>query len=708
MPNTSFFRNLLENCIFVLAGFSLILTLAPADFQFPEMLQVAGRAHPLILHFPIVLLLLGIVFFFLPSFRKNQEIREIGEFTFLIGTNLAGLTVIAGLLLAREEYDGEALLLHQWAGLGVFVLAIVLYFLRSKQASIRTSLSLLVTVGIVLTGHWGANLTHGEDFLLAPLKSETQELPTLAEAEIFRDMVQPILESKCISCHKEGKIKGELRLDSQEAIQKGGKTGPLFLAGNPEKSILIERLHLPEDDKKHMPPKNKSQLTDDELMIIQAWVAQGGHFDQKVEDSAPESELFQFASLRFDKNKSYDFEPADPETIKELNNFYRTVHPLYPGSPALLVSYFGIAAFDPESLLDLKEVKEQVVEINMNKMPLQDVDLRFLKDFPHLEKLSLNFTDLGKDQIQSISEIPNLLDLALSGNELEQEELQLVAGMKGLRNLYLWQKNLDQTQKNDLTQALSGTSIDFGFDGSGISYQLNAPSIKQDKIFFSDSLKIEIKHPIHTTELRYTLDGSEPDSLTSEIYDSPIWMHTSGKLHVRAFAQDWIGSPSSNTVYMKSGLSPQEYELLSPPNERYKAQGARTLFDQVKGKNNHTSGEWLGYQDRDLTVEFSGAELQHIQSIGLSMLYHEGAYIFPPTRVQILAKSQGNWNLLVDDQPQTSTSIQEIRSELLLYPVENKSYDQLKIIVTPIKSLPSWHPGAGAKGWVFMDEVLLN
>ena len=70
--------------------------------------------------------------------------------------------------------------------------------------------------------------------MLAPLQLTSEEPLSLADAEVFRDLVQPIFESKCITCHQEGKIKGELRLDLLTGIQKGGKSGALFVAGKPE------------------------------------------------------------------------------------------------------------------------------------------------------------------------------------------------------------------------------------------------------------------------------------------------------------------------------------------------------------------------------------------------------------------------------------------------------------------------------------------
>lgn len=74
-----------------------------------------------------------------------------------------------------------------------------------------------------------------------------------------------------------------------------------------------------------------------------------------------------------------------------------------------------------------------------------------------------------------------------------------------------------------IQKALPDTEIDFGFDGKGIIYQLNSPIISQDKMIYDDSLELSISHPIKTAEIRYTLDGSEPDSISSPIYSKPIF-----------------------------------------------------------------------------------------------------------------------------------------------------------------------------------------
>lgn len=705
MLKISSIRSILESTLFVWIGLTLVITLAGNSLLLPDWLQVVGRSHPILLHFPIVLLLMGLLFFWIPGVDKKPEIREMGEISFLAGCNFAGITVLAGLILAQEDYTGEILTWHKWGGLIVFGGCVILYFYRSMQAKVIRLSSIALAIAVILTGHWGAGLTHGEDFLLAPIQSNNIEVIPLAEAEIFGDVVQPILQAKCISCHKEGKIKGELRMDHLEGLQKGGKSGPFVLAGDFEKSLLIQRINLPEDNKKHMPPKNKAQLSDEEFLILSEWVASGASFEQKLVTLPAKNELYQLASVKFEGNKIYSFDAADPKDVDELNTSFRSVQSIFPESPALDVSYFGISAFQPNSLSDLKKVKNQIVRFSLNKMPLAGIDLKFLKDFKHLEELQLNFTDLDTDQLKLISELNSLEVLAVSGNIIDEISLKNLTKLKSLKKLYLWQTGLSDGEKVQLMKDLPETQIEFGFDGSKIIYDLNSPAIISEVNMFSDSAELKMTHPIKTVEIRYTTDGEEPDSISSPIYNGPIWIKRTAEVKARAFAKDWKGSPSSSTLLFRSGNPPAELKLLSEPNASYFGKGGKTLIDQIKGKNNHTSGEWLGYQDKDPELEITLAEGQKPKELTISLLYHEGAYIFPPTEVEIWVDTNGVWKKIVDDIPTQSKDIKPSRFEALNYPMPDESYHKVKIKMKTIRSLPKWHPGAGSKGWVFIDEI---
>jgi hypothetical protein len=625
----------------------------------------------------------------------------------LIGANLAGATVVAGLFLATEDYSGDAISWHKWTAISSQGVAVALYFLRDRAIIILRSLSLSLSALLVLAGHFGAALTHGEDFLLAPLQLTSEEPLSLADAEVFKDLVQPIFESKCVACHQEGKIKGELRLDLLTGIQKGGKSGALFVAGKPELSLLIQRIHLPLEEEEHMPPKNKLQLTEEELEILSLWVSSGGGFDQKVMDLPQEDPLFQLVSARFSAKKSYTFSAANQDDIADLTTFFRKVRPIFPGSPALEVAYYGSSAFDANSLAELNVVRDQVVKLNLNRMPLQEVDLSLLADFQNLESLSLNFTSVLGAQLKSLINLPKLEVLAISGNTLDEEGIKALAEMPQLKRLYLWQTGLKEQQKKELEKVLPTTRLDFGYEGNGVIYPLNPPKIKFESTLFEGKTEVSLSHPIRSTEIRYTLDGSLPDSVSSAVYKDPIVLSASTPIRARAFAAGWIGSADTKELLIKKGITPSAFNLVTPPNPKYAAKGATSLFDGVKAKANHTTGDWLGFSESPLDITLTLGSVQP-KLLEVSFLLHEGAYIFPPQSLEVWIGNKGVWKKVNYPTQASSTKIEEARFGLVSIPLPAGPMDQIRLKAQPIAKLPTWHPGAGAKGWVFVDEILVH
>src|SRR4051812_1590457 len=70
-------------------------------------------------------------------------------------------------------------------------------------------------------------------------------------AEFFETRIRPVLASNCYECHTEQR-NGGLRLDSRDALLKGGRRGPAIVPGDPDKSLLIQAVRQT-DDKLRMP-----------------------------------------------------------------------------------------------------------------------------------------------------------------------------------------------------------------------------------------------------------------------------------------------------------------------------------------------------------------------------------------------------------------------------------------------------------------------
>jgi uncharacterized membrane protein/mono/diheme cytochrome c family protein len=254
--------------------------------------QFLGRLHPLVVHFPVSLLCVALVLEVVGWRRKSNELKAGITALVWIGTVSSVIAVALGLLLAnQDEYGGDTVSIHQWTGIATMVLACITVFaLRTGRTSLYKSLLFLTVGGVTMAGHYGAMLTHGDDYLTSVLPfSKTGEKSDGAnftfasngnqplnaqQIEELNIEVRSILAHNCYSCHGEAKTKGELRLDKKEFIFKGGEDGPIIEAGHPEKSEIIRRVTLAAGHKEAMPTKGK-RLTEKEVAILEFWIKQG-------------------------------------------------------------------------------------------------------------------------------------------------------------------------------------------------------------------------------------------------------------------------------------------------------------------------------------------------------------------------------------------------------------------------------------------------
>jgi mono/diheme cytochrome c family protein len=87
----------------------------------------------------------------------------------------------------------------------------------------------------------------------------------------FEMQVRPLLSKNCWSCHTQSAL-GGLRLDSREAILKGGKSGPALVPNKPEESLLIQAV-THRHERLKMPPTGK--LSDSDIAILTEWIENG-------------------------------------------------------------------------------------------------------------------------------------------------------------------------------------------------------------------------------------------------------------------------------------------------------------------------------------------------------------------------------------------------------------------------------------------------
>jgi hypothetical protein len=96
-----------------------------------------------------------------------------------------------------------------------------------------------------------------------------------SSSDFFEKKIRPMFAEHCYDCHSATakKVKGGLKLDTPEAISKGGESGALFVSGDPEKSLLVKAVRYIDPDLQ-MPPKDK-KLSSEQIATIEQWVKIG-------------------------------------------------------------------------------------------------------------------------------------------------------------------------------------------------------------------------------------------------------------------------------------------------------------------------------------------------------------------------------------------------------------------------------------------------
>jgi len=713
MKSSSRIVFLTNGCI-ALNSLLLFLALFGSNMHPPAWLQVLGRMHPMVLHFPIVMACIALLL----EWSKEKTL-EVWKDHWLAGTAFsAALTALAGLFLSKEGgYDDSALNWHQWTGIGVSAGAWGWWIFRHKlrENPWMNRLFSLAFVGVVvLAGHYGAQLTHGENYLLEPvLPADSKDNPAPENALVFTHVVRPILQEKCMGCHNTGKLKGDLNMETEAGILKGGKNGALWDLQAPDLGLLLRRIHLPVEEKEHMPPKGKAPLSPEEITILNLWIRQGASFTAHISDLPANDTLRILAEARLKPATapSYPFKAADEKIIQSLSSDYRAVYPLSLNSPALGVAFYGIAAYKSEDLKALQVIQDQIVELNLAKMPLSDADLSTIAMFRNLRKLNLAGTGLKGASLSSLGGLKTLQELVLSGTAVEAAQLAVLAELPALRQVFVWNTPIARQELEQLKQRYPHLRFESGFTGEGVVAKLNAPIIESEAQVFSNFTRVKLKNFIQGATLRYTLDGSQPDSLNAPVYTGDsIILDRSCALKARAFLPGWISSETSSKDFYKSGILPDSIVLTYPPNPQYIALGPKSLADLKIGDTDFRTNKWLGYKETPFEAIFHFRKPQTLHMLSFSTLIDVGSYIMPATELQVWGAADGkNWKLLNKMQPEQPQKVGMPgykQGFTLSFPAQELKY--LKLVAIPVSKLPTWHPGKGDKGWVFVDEVFVE
>jgi hypothetical protein len=427
-----------------------------------DLAAFLGHFHPVWVHLPIgIFILLGLLeaagllsrakgLSWLPRPTEPQRTLILS-----LGAAAAVLTAALGWLLAGGgDYDPALLHSHRWLGVEAAagsVLLLAVHRIRWLYAPVFVvSLALLV-----LAGHAGGKITHGSDYLTVHMPSRLRRMlgipvavprPKPADAlhaVMFADVVQPILEQRCVSCHGSSKSNGELRVDSWESLAKGGKHGVVLNAANPSMSELLRRIDLPVDEKEHMPPRGKPQLADDDLSILEWWIGSGAPRD------AVASSLNAPASVQDALDVRFGGMPPEAPPYRNATLLRATelaarlgilIRPMSSDGPWIDVNArVAGKAFGDAQLSQLVQVAPAVTWLDLGGTSVTDAGLVQVSSMHWIERLHLDGTAVTDSGLAYLSRLKHLRYLNLRGTAVTDKGLPALCTVASLRALYVWQ-----------------------------------------------------------------------------------------------------------------------------------------------------------------------------------------------------------------------------------------------------------------------------
>jgi len=445
-----------------------------------QITEFIGHFHPLLVHLPIGILLIAILFQLLSGNERFHSMSAAAGIALFWGMCSAIASCITGFLLSKtDDYDETLIDRHQLFGISVAVVSVVAYFLNRKSNRNIKWVVILLALLIIITGHLGGSIVYGSDYLTKAFYSsggnskeiKRKPIPDVQAAVAYIDLIKPIFESRCYGCHGPNKQKGKLRLDEPDFILKGGKDGKVIVAGKADASELIERIFLAKDNEDHMPPKQKPQLSKQDLDLLHWWVSSGADFNKRVSEltQTPKIKpvLLALQSGVEDVMQLSDIpvtmvEKANEAAIQKLKDRGVTVTPVALNSNYLTANYVTVDSVTENDLKLLEPLRKQLIWLKLGGKKITDANLTTISKLSSLTRLYLdrtNVTDVGLNQVKNLLQLQYI---NLVGTGITVKGLEHLKEIKSLHQIFINQTGIKSNEWISLKKIFPGAQIDTG------------------------------------------------------------------------------------------------------------------------------------------------------------------------------------------------------------------------------------------------------
>ena len=232
---------------------------------------------------------------------------------------------------------------------------------------------------------------------------------------------------------------------------------------------------------------------------------------------------------------------------------------------------------------------------------------------------------------------------------------------------------------------------------------------KEDFRMFNRPLTISMTCADPNAEIHYTTDGSEP-TMRSSVYDKSFVILKTTTIKAKAFrkgmASSFVALRQFNRLNIKSTA------FVTPPAERYGKDADIALMDGKKGAPGDYYNDWLGFEGVDMDATIELAVPTDIAIVKVGLCHEPNNWVMWPKSVLVSFSKDGkeftDWQLAelpAFDRPDPMQGFGRIEARAR---VNAKQAKFVRVKVENQGVLPEWHPYAGEKAWIMVDEVTIE
>jgi uncharacterized membrane protein/mono/diheme cytochrome c family protein len=438
--------------------------------------RFTGRLHPVVVHFPIALVVLAAAVELVRAARRERGLSPATPLLVSVAAASGVVAAVSGWLVAAYERSGDEsseLFVHRWLGTVAAVLLVGLAWRVWRAASWRSGpavsglspvrLQTLAVAGLVgFAAHLGGEMIYGENYLLKGLGRRVTPEPAVAEvsaesavvpaslsanAAIFRDTIEPILAARCEECHGSTKRKGGLQLlPIEKAFPAEGpddREDWTIEPGDVAASLVVKRVELPRDDPDAMPPEG-DPLSPEQIAAIKEWIAGGAEY--------PKDEPATVAEVPVPAGSGYAVtpiatKPVDPKAVEAAMAAIAArgaiVQPYFAGSPLVEVNAsLATPAWTDADLALLDGLAGVLVNLNLARSGVTDAGVAALPPMPELVNLRLDSTAVGDAAAKAVAANPKLEAVNLVSTAVGDAGLAALAANRSVQRIYVWKSKV--------------------------------------------------------------------------------------------------------------------------------------------------------------------------------------------------------------------------------------------------------------------------